>query len=93
MKDDILRVGRSPIRKLDPTDRLVAPALGCIEYNYETKYLSKIIAAVFHYENPNDEQAVILKKYLDENGIEKSITNFTKIQKGTKLFDEISEKF
>ena len=93
VKDDILRVGRSPIRKLDPTDRLVAPALGCIEYNYETKYLSKIIAAVFHYENPNDEQAVILKKYLDENGIEKSITNFTKIQKGTKLFDEISEKF
>ena len=65
VKDDILRVGRSPIRKLDPTDRLVAPALGCIEYNYETKYLSKIIAAVFHYENPNDEQAVILKKYLD----------------------------
>lgn len=93
VKDDILRVGRSPIRKLDPTDRLVAPALGCIEYNYETKYLSKIIAAVFHYENPNDEQAVILKKYLDENGIEKSIANFTKIQKGTKLFDEISEKF
>ena len=43
VKDDILRVGRSPIRKLDPTDRLVAPALGCIDYNYETKYLSKII--------------------------------------------------
>ena len=40
VKDDIHRVGRSPIRKLDPTDRLVAPALGCIEYNYETKYLS-----------------------------------------------------
>lgn len=89
VRDDVLRVGRSPIRKLDPTDRLVAPALGCLQYNYNPVFLPKIIAAVFHYENPNDEQAVILKDYLDENGIEKAITHFTKIQKGTKLFDEI----
>ena len=93
VKDDVLRVGRSPIRKLDHTDRLTAPALGCVEYNLEPKYLSKIIAAVFHYENPNDEQAVILKEYLSGNGIEKSITHFTGIQKDTKLFDEILKKF
>ncbi|MDY0396135.1 hypothetical protein RWE15_19445 [Virgibacillus halophilus] len=63
ISDEVTRVGRGPIRKLGPSDRLIRPAKLYIETTgNEPKYLSKVIAAVLKYHNPADEEAAQLQK-------------------------------
>lgn len=89
IQDDVYRVGRAPIRKLDEKDRLVGPAKQAAEYGYETKYLTKAIAAAFLFENSEDEQAVEIQDYIKANGIEAAIAHYTKIAPDTELFKSI----
>jgi len=79
IKDDILRVGRSPVRKLGMNERLVAPTLKLYEQKCPVKYMTILIASAFLFDNPEDEEAIILQQYVKENGIEKSIRHFTGI--------------
>jgi mannitol-1-phosphate 5-dehydrogenase len=79
IKDDILRVGRSPVRKLGINERIVAPTLKLYEQKCSVKYMTILIASAFLFDNPEDEEAIILQQYIKENGLEKSITHFTGI--------------
>ncbi|MGG5318450.1 mannitol-1-phosphate 5-dehydrogenase [Enterococcus sp. AZ072] len=91
--DDVLRVGRSPLRKLDPTDRLVAPAVQLAEKGLANDALAKCIAALLKFENPADEQAVELQQEIQANGIEAALSKFSKIEKDTPLFQKILEEY
>lgn len=81
--DDILRVGRSPIRKLSINERLVKPTLKLFEKGDLIKNMVVIIAAVFLFDNPEDEESVVLQQYIKENGVEKAIRHFTEIEEET----------
>lgn len=91
--DDVLRVGRSPLRKLDPTDRLVAPATQLAEYGLENDYLAKVIAALLKFVNPQDEQAAELQTAISENGIEKALSHYSKIDEQSELFSKIINEY
>lgn len=91
--DDVLRVGRSPLRKLDPTDRLVAPATQLEEMGLPNKYLAKCIAALLKFENPDDEQAVELQQEIKENGVEEALSKFSNISKDSPLFNKIINEY
>lgn len=93
VQDDIKRVCRSPIRKLDKTDRLVAPCESYESLVGEVKYLPKAIAAVFLFKNAEDVQAVELQDYISANGIEKSITHFTGLKHGSSIFTKVLTEF
>lgn len=93
VKDPISRVGRSPIRKLDPSDRLVGPATVCEELGVDTKYLSKGIAAAFLFKNPEDKQAVELEHYIEENGIEQAVLHYTKLNEASKTYAEVLSSY
>lgn len=71
------RVGRQPIRKLGPNDRLVKPLLGTIEYGVENKTLLKGIAAALKYTNDSDPQAVELQDSLNQQGVRKTVAHYT----------------
>lgn len=87
--DYISRISRAPIRKLGPNDRLVGPAMQCAEKGLPNELLLKGIAAVFLFDEKEDEQSVELQDYVNKNGIEKAITNYTNIQPGTEEFHKI----
>lgn len=82
ISDDILRVGRSPVRKLGINERLVGPTLKLYEGEYPVKYMAMLVAAALLFDNPEDEESVILQQYIKENGIEESIRHFTGIDDG-----------
>ncbi|WP_373569424.1 hypothetical protein [Bradyrhizobium sp. WBOS08] len=43
ISDDILRVGRSPVRKLGMNERLVGPTLKLYEKEYPVKYMAMLV--------------------------------------------------
>lgn len=91
--DTINRISRSPIRKLAPEDRLTGPCTQCEEKGLENANLLKGIAAAFLFYNPEDPQCEELREYIEKNGIENAIVNFTGIEKGSRMYQEILRNY
>ena len=68
VKDTVERIAKAPIRKLDPEDRMVKPAVQCEEYGLANDLILKGIAAAFLYDMDGDEQAAQIQAYISENG-------------------------
>lgn len=93
--DEVVRVARDPQRKLGKTDRLVSPAISAYDEGNDYDYLAKAIAYAFKYDNKEDEKAVEIQQYIDENGIEDAIEHFAEIKKDERksLFEKIIEEY
>lgn len=68
LNDGVTRVGRSPIRKLGPNDRLVRPAEQAMKAGLPFENLAKAIAAALHFDFRGDEEAVKIQEMLKEHG-------------------------
>ena len=79
ISDDIIRVGRSPIRKLGYDERLVKPTRELFNLGLPIDNLTVAIAAAFMFNNPDDDESVILQKYISEKGLDQAISYFTQI--------------
>lgn len=92
--DEVTRVGRSPIRKLGPNDRLVSPARQYADLvGKEPVYLEKGIAAALLYDFAGDEEAVQIQKRINEQGIEASIQEYTCLPESSNLFKGVLEQY
>lgn len=87
--DEVDRVGRQPIRKLGPNDRLIKPLLGTIEYSVENKTLLKGIAAALKYTNDSDPQAVELQTSLNQYGVCKTLAHYTGLDEQSEQVKQI----
>ncbi|MGL6258524.1 mannitol-1-phosphate 5-dehydrogenase [Vibrio sp. WXL210] len=85
LRDEVDRVGRQPIRKLSPQDRLIKPLNGTIEYGLPNTHLIKGIAAAFHYKNDDDPQAVELQAMFAEKGFAETLAHYS----GLNVSDEV----
>ncbi|MGP4075907.1 mannitol-1-phosphate 5-dehydrogenase [Halobacillus sp. K22] len=92
ISDDILRVGRSPIRKLGFNERLVKPTRVLYELGLPVEKLTTAVATAFLFDNPHDEEAVTIQSYIREHGIEQAITHFTEIE-DTSLKRKIKDNY
>ncbi|MGR5177084.1 mannitol-1-phosphate 5-dehydrogenase [Vibrio parahaemolyticus] len=79
LRDEVDRVGRQPIRKLSPQDRLIKPLNGTLEYGLPNGHLLKGIAAAFLYKNDDDPQAVELQAMFAERGFEKTLAHYSEL--------------
>lgn len=79
LRDEVDRVGRQPIRKLSPQDRLIKPLNGTIEYGLPNSHLIKGIAAAFLYKNDDDPQAVELQAMFAEQGFAKTLAHYSEL--------------
>ncbi|MFA0476122.1 mannitol-1-phosphate 5-dehydrogenase [Vibrio breoganii] len=79
LRDEVDRVGRQPIRKLSPQDRLIKPLNGTLEYNLPNQHLLKGIAAAFHYKNDDDPQAVELQAMFAEKGFADTLAHYSEL--------------
>ncbi|MDB5084359.1 MAG: mannitol-phosphate 5-dehydrogenase [Bacilli bacterium] len=82
LTDEVVRVGRSPIRKLSPNDRLVKPALEAYNRGFSIDHLTAAIAAGLLFDFPGDPEAVELQQTIQEKGLSQAITYYTQIEPG-----------
>ncbi|MBL1377530.1 mannitol-1-phosphate 5-dehydrogenase [Zobellella iuensis] len=91
--DEIDRVGRQPIRKLGPEDRLIKPLLGTLEYGIDNANLLKGIAAAFCYRNQDDPQAVELQQRLATEGLKATLAHYTGLDAASVVAGQIEQRY
>ena len=90
ISDDTTRVGRSPIRKLMPNDRLVSPAIKYVElFDEVPNYLAMGIVFALKYDNLEDLEAKHLQETIQREGIQYAIEKFTTLKPDTRLFEAV----
>ncbi|NTW71263.1 MAG: mannitol-1-phosphate 5-dehydrogenase [Eubacteriaceae bacterium] len=93
LMDPVARVGRDPIRKLGPADRLIAPALLVLEYGEIPVNLILGITAALKFENKMDEKSVRLSEMISEEGISQVLKKVCGLNEGEKLYTLILGEF
>ncbi|SDJ81391.1 mannitol-1-phosphate 5-dehydrogenase [Sediminibacillus albus] len=93
ISDEVTRVGRGPIRKLGPKDRLVRPASLYQQLTgKEPEYLAKTIAAALNYQNDHDEEAVKMQALIKEKGYQKALQQVAELQDGDPLLTVVMQQ-
>ncbi|MGT2831989.1 mannitol-1-phosphate 5-dehydrogenase [Streptococcus halotolerans] len=86
--DDVVRVARTPIRKLGFDERFIRPIRELRDRGLSYDNLLKTVAFVFNYKDDNDEQSVQLQQLLSEKSLRDVIVDVTGLDDQT-LVDEI----
>lgn len=86
--DDVVRVARTPIRKLGYDERFIRPIRELKERGLSYSNLLETVAYVFKYNDPNDKQSVQLQVMLSENDLPKVVADVTSLE-DQELINEI----
>ncbi len=87
LSDEITRVGSSPIRKLGPDDRLIAPIVKLDSFDLPYDAGIKVIAAGYHYRNLADPEAEQLRRMIVNDGLKATIKKISRLE--GKLLNEV----
>ncbi|KRE47877.1 mannitol-1-phosphate 5-dehydrogenase [Paenibacillus sp. Soil522] len=93
LSDNIIRVGRSPIRKLSLNDRLVRPALQAHRLGIPIPHLTTAIAAALLFDYEKDEEAVQLQAAIRRSGIHDVITSHMGIPHKHSIHQKIVDSY
>jgi mannitol-1-phosphate 5-dehydrogenase len=92
--DDVQRVGRAPIRKLGPKDRLVAPALEYMnEFKQVPEQLVKVIVAALKFVSEEDQESLTLKEKVQEKGAGEAFSEITGLEMDHPLVVKVEELY
>ncbi|MBM7691675.1 mannitol-1-phosphate 5-dehydrogenase [Peribacillus deserti] len=89
LNDDVTRVGRSPLRKLGPNDRLVKPAVEAEKAGLSYTHLSRAIASALLFDNPQDEEAVKLQQMIAESDIASVLKEVSGLDRDSAITQEV----
>lgn len=92
LSDEVTRIGRSPIRKLGPNDRLVGPAVQSLDYGITPNHLCTAIAAALLFDYDQDKEAMEIQQSIKDKGLPETIEHYTKIGSDSPLFPLIMEQ-
>jgi len=91
--DTIFRVGRDPIRKLGPNDRLVGGAKTAYQYGIVPDNLSLAVAAALSYDHPDDAEAEKLQEKIEKEGLDRVLEDVCQVEPKSDLGRLIKEKY
>ena len=91
--DTIFRLGRDPLRKLAPTDRLVGAARLAEKAGVAPEALSWGIAAGYCFSASDDPMAVDLQKRIAAQGFEAVLADVSAIQPGEPLGELVRSRY
>lgn len=90
--DTVARVGKDPIRKLKPDDRLIGGAKLALEYGITPVNFVKGIKAALSYDNPDDKEAPELQSLLKNKGLDFVLQNVCSLSPEDRLFHVLKDK-
>jgi len=93
IKDTITRVGRDPIRKLGPHDRLIGSLNLCLKQGVYPKRIAGISAAALCYDSCEDQEAQRLQSLIAERGVSRVIEEITGIDPESRIGEEILSSY
>lgn len=93
LSDEIVRVGRSPIRKLSPEDRLVRPALKAWEQGGVTEHLAKVMALALKFDYAEDLEAVKLQDLIAEKGVRQAFADISGLDLSHELTQSVMDAY
>lgn len=95
ISDEVVRVGRTPIRKLSYNERFILPIRELNERNLNYNRLVETVGMAFRYDDPEDEESVRLQEMLDKKPIEDVIRQVTGLETSDlieKIKDSIQDE-
>ncbi len=93
LKDKIVRVGRSPLRKLSINDRLVKPTVQAYDLGMDISNLTKAIAAALLFDYNKDPEAVKLNEEIQKHDIHLVISKYLGIPKAHPIHEKVATKY
>jgi mannitol-1-phosphate 5-dehydrogenase len=94
ISDEVVRVARSPIRKLGANDRLIGPATQYYDLFGQVPHgLVKGIAALLLFDYENDEEAVALQQTIQKEGVEEALYQYSQLEKTHPLVAAIKNQW
>jgi len=92
--DDILvRVGRSPLRKLRKDDRLVGPVNMARDYGLPRDHLILAIAAALLFDHPEDRESVQIQEMIKEKGLDWTVREITGLEESCEDFQMVIREY
>ncbi|WHY86566.1 mannitol-1-phosphate 5-dehydrogenase [Neobacillus novalis] len=89
LNDDVTRVGRSPLRKLGPNDRLVRPATEAAKAGLSYTNLARAIASALLFEYQEDDEAVKLQAMIKEKGLPAALKEVSGLDENSEITNEV----
>ncbi len=93
ISDELVRVGRSPLRKMSRKDRFVSPALGVLQLGKRPVYLAKALASLAAASNPEDPESVVLQEYIDQFGLKEALLKYSELPLDSELTDLVLKAY
>lgn len=92
LQDTVTRVGRSPIRKLGPNERITGPMQALYQHQLPYHHLVTVMALALHFRDPSDEQAEQLQQDIQQSGLQETLKRITQIQ-SPALIEQIENRY
>ncbi|WP_421385365.1 mannitol-1-phosphate 5-dehydrogenase [Bacillus salacetis] len=93
LNDGVTRVGRAPIRKLGPEDRLVRPTTEAQKSGLPYSNLAKAIAAALLFDYQEDEQAVEIQNMIKEVGVAAALKKVSNLEEDSQITQEVIKQY
>ena len=93
LEDEVLRVGREPIRKLEPGDRLIKPLTTTASYGLPVDHLIFGAAAALRFDCPEDPQSVELQAKIKAEGPAAALAAYSGLKPENPLFGRILDVY
>jgi len=87
LMDTVIRVGRDPLRKLTPEDRLVGAARLALQAGMTPKALASAIGAALRFDPKEDPSARELQRRLENEGVEGILRQVSGLDPDETLFE------
>jgi mannitol-1-phosphate 5-dehydrogenase len=91
--DEVVRVGRSVLRKLSNNDRFIKPLRECDRIGLPVDHLVTSIGNALHYDSTDDAEAVKLQSLISEKGLKETLIEVTGLPANSKLITRIINQF
>lgn len=94
LSDFVTRVGRAPIRKLGPKDRLFGPAREYVQlFDEVPENLAEVIASVLLFKNKHDSEAEELQEMISQHGAMAALKKITGLEENDRLIEKVKQKY
>ena len=87
--DEVVRVGRGPLRKLSANDRFFKPMLELYNRTMDSSHLQKVVALALKFNVPEDEESVKLQALILAKGKQAALSEVSGLAEDHPLIQSI----